>query len=98
MINTITCKPHTALGILAICNFYADNNCHNVLSDDTARRMIKTVVEGLKLGDDTTCSINLDDVTCEDLHLLLSYYARTVPINDDGLHDVIGQLFKTLKY
>lgn len=95
---TLTCTPHVALGIIAICNFYADNDCHNVLSDDTARRMIKTVAEGLVLGDDTACSIKLNLVECEYLYLLLSYFARTVPDSNVQLEGVILQLFNMLDY
>lgn len=94
----LTCTPHVALGIIAICNFYADNDCHKVLCDDTARRMIKTIAEGLVLGDDTTCSIKLDEVDCEDLYLLLEYFERTIPDSRVYLDDVLQQLFAAMNY
>lgn len=74
----LTCSAQTALDILMICNFYADNNCHNVLSDDTARRMIKTVVSGTRVSPVGICTIVMDEEDCTDLKLLLSHYEHTV--------------------
>lgn len=88
----LTCGAQTALNILMVCNFYADNDCHNILSDDTARRMIKTVIAQTKMSPDGICTIMLDEDDCVDLKLLLSRYENTIVNGNEELLAILAQM------
>ena len=88
----LTCGAQTALNILMVCNFYADNDCHNILSDDTARRMITTVVARTKMSPDGICTIMLDEYDCVDLKLLLSHYENTIANGNAELLAILAQM------
>ena len=88
----LTCGAQTALNILMICNFYADNDCHNILSDGTARRMIKTVIAQTKMSPDGICTIMLDEDDCVDLKLLLSRYENTIVNGNEELLAILAQM------
>ena len=88
----LTCSAQVALDILMICNVYADHDWHNILSDDTARRMIKTVVSGIKMSPVGICTIALYEEDCVDLKLLLSHYERTVAKGNEALLAVLAQM------
>ena len=88
----LTCGAQTALNILMVCNFYADNDCHNILRDDTARRMIKTVVAQTKMSPDGICTIMLDEYDCVDLKLLLEFYEHTITQGNAELLAILAQM------
>lgn len=88
----LTCGAQTALNILMVCNFYADNDCHNILSDDTARRMIKTVIARTKMSPDGICTIMLDEYDCVDLKLLLEFYEHTIAQGNAELLAILAQM------
>ena len=88
----LTCGAQTALNILMVCNFYADNDCHNILSDDTARRMIKTVVEQTSMSPVGVCTIKLQESDCVDLKLLLSRYENTIANGNAELLAILAQM------
>ena len=88
----LTCGAQTALNILMVCNFYADNDCHNILSDDTARRMIKTVVSQTSMSPVGICTIKLHESDCVDLKLLLSRYENTIANGNEELLAILAQM------
>ena len=88
----LTCGAQTALNILMVCNFYADNDCHNILSDDSARRMITTVVEQTSMSPIGVCTIKLNDSDCVDLKLLLSHYENTIANGNVELLAILAQM------
>ena len=88
----LTCGVQTALNILMVCGFYADNDCHNILSDDTARRMITTVAAQTSMSPMGVCTIKLNDSDCVDLKLLLSHYENTIANGNSELLAILAQM------
>ena len=88
----ITCSPRAALDVLLICNYYADNDCHKSICDDTARRMIKTVIKHTRVNANGATVITVHEEDREVLRQLLAEYVDTYAAMYYEMIDIIGSL------